>query len=326
MTLTQSAAMNRTFWLSDYLKSKDKVTFEDLKILTEHQAVANSIQGFSFTLNYNADTFHKFFKERFFTAVAHFPTPQRNAAIALLSDFDGSWFPGDTNQIVNGTDVSDKWILAQEWLVYTMAAIMNPKLAGTSFAIPAVPPQPLPLPNANLVAQLNLLGRILQVVCDNTLFYDGWLNGNSPNSAYTDNIIVTALDNALANLGPQPWGANKRPIRQFTNAVLGTANGQIPSQRAFNASGFYLITEFSSCGPIRTEAVIPLGESGEWLGPSTTPVPNIHSFDQQPLFTHFQLVFQEPLEQTECALNAGICKKCGAPPPLGSFDGKCGCK
>jgi hypothetical protein len=89
--------------------------------------------------------------------------------------------------------------------------------------------------------------------------------------------------------------------------------------RAFNASSQYITAEFRKCGCIRLETIIPLGESGEWLGtPPGAPVANVHSFDQQPLFTRFQLKSDAPFDQVECALDNGICKlACCTPPPVG---------
>jgi hypothetical protein len=305
--------LNRVYWLDEYLKSKTKVTFEDLKNLSFHQAVANGFSGFDGRMDYYADLFRVLFKERFFEAVQANPTPTRLQALALLADYQGNWIDGDQNNIVNGTDVSDPYILAQVWLLLVMDTILNPFLTGTNMAVyvPTIP-NPLPPYTGNLQQTANLLSRILDLACDNTVFFPAWLTGQDVND-----VIVNALDQALVILGgfaAQPWGAGLRPIHQFTSPILGT----VQTTPAFNAGGVNFVAEFSACGATRIESIIPLGESGFSSGtPPGAPVFNIHNFDQEPLFNHLQLRALPPFDQIECALNNGICKKCGNPPAFG---------
>lgn len=306
--------LNRVYWIDEYLKSKAKFTFEDLKNVTVEAAVANGFSGFDPRMDYYADLFRPLFKQRFFQAVTANPTPTRLQALALLADYEGRWLDGDENAIVNGTDVSDKYILAQVWLLLVMDAVFNSTLAGTTMTVyqPTVP-NPLPPYTGNLQQTGNLLSRILGTACDNTVFFPAWL-ASIPN---IDLTIALALDQALILLGgfaAQPWGAGKRPIHDFTSLILGT----VQTTPAYNAPGVNFVAELSSCGAIRIESIIPLGESGFSSGtPPGLPVFNIHNFDQQPFFRQMELQSLPPFDQIECALNTGICKKCGHLPAFG---------
>ncbi len=288
-------SLNRSYWLYNYLESQKTLNFDSLKYLTVVESLANSITAFNPSLNEGADMFTPLFKKRFFKAIENLanPTPDQLRAVELLKSYKGQWFTGSELSIISTTNVSDRFILASTWLLCFAANVLNPLLAGTDFEIAhSTPGDPLPNTNpegvnSNLLfaGQGNLLARLLKTNFDNTVFYDGWLNGIPD----IDTVIVSSLNEALTNLGgfaAFPWGANKRPLYSFDNAIL----GPLIFMRSFQASGLYMVAEFSKKGVERLEGVIPLGESGQVLvGPGFNPIFNPHNFDQQYLFVTYQL-------------------------------------
>lgn len=291
--------VNRGYWLNEYIANIDKLSFDDLKNISLRQYVANNNTAFDNSgPDEDADLFVILFKKRFFKAVRDNPTPERLQAIAFLENFRGDWFDGDLNHIINTPDVSDKRILASVWLNAVANAVLNPYLNGTTREIPtATPLDTVPTFNQfgvknELVHQGNLLSRIFNLACDNTVFYNGWLTSQPP----VDQIIVQGLDFALATLGGMnnlPWGAGKRGIYEFENALL----GPVQSMLMCNIAAFTLVAEFTK-HQINMASVLALGESGLILGNPEVddPIFTQHCFDQQPLFTQLQLRYNPPFK------------------------------
>jgi len=287
--------LNRGYWLENAIKDQKKLSFDDLKNLTVVQAVANSILAFDPATGFGADLFTPLFKKKFLHVLKKqkHPTHRQKETLELLKDFQGNWLPGKTTaEIANTIDVSDRFILASAWLLNFAGKILNPFVVGTQFEV-NTGSLGNPLPNTNVEGannnllnhgQGNLLARLLNTNCDNTVFYPGWLKG-----VHLEKAILDSLDEAIDKLGgfgARPWGAGRRPIYQFKDLILGT----VATMRTFNASGLYMVAEFSRCGVKRLEAILPLGESGTVLvGPGPSPQFNPNNFDQLPLFTQFQL-------------------------------------
>lgn len=290
--------LNRMFWLDQYIRSFTKLSFDDLKNIGLRQYLANSNTAFHVDdPDKDADLFAILFKERFFQAVNNIPTPERLQAVALLQDFEGNWFDGDLDNILNGLNVSDPRILSSVWLNAVANRVLNPYLDGTTREVAiATPSDPIPLENAygstnELVNQANTLSRIFNLAFDNTLFFNGWLN-DQPS---IDEIITQELDFALSTLGgfsARPWGEGKRGVYEFENLVLGV----VQEMPMCNVSGCILMAEFTPL-EIKMESILALGQSGEILGnPNGTPKFNKHCFDQQPLFSQLQLRTNPPFK------------------------------
>ena len=289
-TVLAGFPLSRGYWLNDFLYTLNTISFNDLMTLTFRQAVANSVVAFNDSLNQDADWFTPLFKDLFFKAVrSSNPTPDQLKALNLLETFEGNWFNGNEQQVIATRNVSNQFILASAWLLNFSANVLNTFLGGTYFEVnPGAPGNPLPDTNAfgndnDQRLQANLLGRILKQQCDNTVYFPDWLAGIPDLNA----VIVASLDQALTNLGgfPATWGNNKRPIYAFENAIL----GPVAETLAFNGSGVYLLVEFGPNGPVRKEATLPLGESGQVLGFPGAPIFNPHNFDQLPYFQTFTL-------------------------------------
>jgi hypothetical protein len=288
--------VNRMHWLDQYVRSFDTLTFKDLKNIGLKQFVANNNTAYDKgDPDQDADLFVILFKNRFFQAVNDNPTPDRLNAVALLQDFKGDWFDGSLNQILNGSDVSDKRILASVWLNAVANRVLNPYLAGTTREVAtATPADPIPQENQfgftnDITGQANTLSRIFNIASDNTVFFDQWLN----NQGSIDQIIVESLDFAITTLGgfnAQPWGQGKRGIHNFDNLVLGT----VQTMPMCNVSGCVMVAEFAS-DHIKMRSILALGQSGEILGkPSQDPQFNPHCFDQQEMFSQLKLRYNPP--------------------------------
>lgn len=283
--------VNRVHWLDQYIQSFNKLTFKDLKNIGLKQFVANNNTAFDDgDPDQDADLFVILFKNRFFQAVNNNPTPERLQAVNLLQNFQGDWFDGNLNNILNGSDVSDKRILASVWLNAVANQVLNPYLAGTTREVAtATPSDPIPQENQfgftnDIVNQANTLSRIFNLASDNTVFFNQWLT----NQGSIDQIIVDGLDFAITTLGgfnAQPWGQGKRGIHDFENLVLGT----VQTMPMCNISGCIMVAEFAS-DKISMRSILALGESGEILGkPTDTPQFNEHCFDQQDKFSQLKL-------------------------------------
>ncbi len=298
--------LNRGYWLENVMKSKKKFTFDDLRDFTVAEAVANSITAFDNSgTNYGADLFTPLFKKKFFEVLRkqkHLTKDQKET-LELLKDFQGNWFEGNTpEQIANTRNVSDRFILASTWLLNFAGRILNPFVAGTQFEV-ATGGVGDPLPssitvndvtfsnNLLFMGQGNLLARLLNTNCDNTVFFPGWLDGVD-----VDKAIIHSLKDALNNLGgfgARPWGKHKRPHYSFDNLILGS----VAKMKDFNASGLYVFAEFSRDGVKRLEAILPLGESGMVFA-TPAPVLGPHNLDQLPLFKEFELRKLQPFLQS----------------------------
>ncbi len=284
--------LNRVYWFDKVIQEIRKLSFKDLKQLNLRQYVANSNTPYDNSdPDRDADLFTALFKKRFFKAVQNNPTPARLQAIAFLKDYKGAWFDGSLNNILNSTNISDKAILGSVWLNTVTSTIMNPFIAGTSREVAAsTPSDPLPTYNVegttnSIVGPGNTLSRILKLAYNNKVFFDGWLTNQPP----VDQIIVESLDHALDILGgfnARPWGKGQRGVYSFNNLILGS----VQTMNIFNASGFYMIAEFTP-KHIHMKSILALGESGQILGDPNQGNPqfNPHCFDQQSHYIQLQL-------------------------------------
>ncbi len=213
--------------------------------------------------NYSADVFHNTFKNRFAQAVALSPTPDRVAAVALLEDFDGGFIDGDDFAIVNSLDVSDKWLLAQQWTWNVQAVVFESTLLDTWLVYSGTSNKR----NSNLFDYgrkiLAMLSRLLGTEPgSNQVFYSDWI-ANLPTDI--DTIIVEALDTALSNLGGlnvRPWGENKRPTATYSDFVFGPISFTCDNPPIANRAGTYFVTEMTSRHNMDVSSVLQIGQSG----------------------------------------------------------------
>ena len=96
--------------------------------------------------------------------------------------------------------------------------------------------------------------------------------GSTPKPTDATGIIVLALDDTLAELGPRPWDHPRATI-DYEGPVI----GQVWSSPWLDRSTYAQVVEVGPEGPVRIESMIPLGESGAiYQGPGGEP-----EFDEQ---------------------------------------------
>ncbi len=255
----------RVAWIDQYIESfgKHDYALSDAQHLFVH--VANAKQNARYpdnvtTLNYNASSFY-LFRDSFLEDVYQNPSDTRNIAIELLQNYNGEYIEGDDLAIINSLDVSDKWYLSQQWMYYFQRRII-----GNVFG-PAHPGFPNSF-NRNSGGFtysswiFGLMARLLGVTdLNNPVYYPEWLTGLDVNQ-----VIVESLDEALAFLGPRPWGIGTRPLQTTNYEYLGfyldldIPNNPFP---AANRPFFYFLSNLNRNGTVDTSTVYTFGESGE---------------------------------------------------------------
>ncbi len=188
-------------------------------------------------------------RQSFAAAVASAPTDTRNAALALLDTWDGSFIDGGATNHAEGEDRADAWMLMDSWVRGVLQKTFE-EVAGIG--------------NGD---HLNTLirgldgGTAIQNQAD-------WFTNADTNAPQTrDAIILAALDEALALLGEQPWGTGLRGSIDFEHPMLSLVTGSpLHSMRFSNRSTYAQCVEMGTTGPLRIESMFPLGESGNAYG------------------------------------------------------------
>jgi hypothetical protein len=254
---------SRVQWIEAKIKeiiNNENFKSSDIKKLYQH--IGNANQGAVTPANnqdYGSDCFHYLFKNRFFQAVGVHPTPDRQAAVNLLADFDGRFVEGD---VITDLNISDKWLLAQQWVWEVQKAIIEPTFgnAWVNYAISSDKTQSAGFYYVDNM--MSFIARLLQVSSvTNPINYPNWLvNTNSD----IDNIIVNALDNALLTLeglGARPWGDNARPLASYTSSILGPVAFGNSMPAVANRAGIYMAAEFTAANNCKTSSIAQIGQS-----------------------------------------------------------------
>ena len=258
---------HRAHVIQEYLASHDNLTFEDVRDLALHIATTDSFGG-------GGNTW-AFVSERFKQAVAADSTPERAAAVALLDAWDGHFVAGGASQWVAGATRADAWVLQDAWVREVIRLTFEDELQAAGVTIGSQG-QAL-LFNVLLHALAGPSASVPKLV---DWFVDRSGSGK-PTTA--DGIIVAALDNVLAALGPQPWNRERGLIR-YRHPLL----GELSTTPFASRSTFAQVLEYGASGPVRLESMIPLGESGTILGtPPGAPQFDPHFFSMKPVFDAF---------------------------------------
>jgi len=266
---------HRAHVIDDYLASHDNLTFADVRNLALYIATTDSIRN-DFLQSDN-DSYGdggnpwKFVKNDFIAAVEAAPTDSRNAALALLADWDGHFVAGGPENWAFGPDRADAWILMNQWVTDVLKMTFFDELGDTqrrvvlfNVLLHGLPGYPTSIAN----------------------LYDWFSNKVDPNAPQVaSEIIVAALDNALAALGDRPWGVAKRGQMTYTHEMLGALHPLPTSSRSTYAH----CVEMGPSGPVRIESMFPLGESGTILMDDVGhPVFDPNFFSMSPAYDGFQ--------------------------------------
>jgi hypothetical protein len=269
------AEYSRVAWIEDHIKEliqKGPITSMDNRNILFK--IANGVNGAAnlatFTRqNFNTPAFVPLFKKRFFDAVGQYPTPDRLAAVALLSDFDGSWIEGDQFDVINSLDISDKWILAQQWFFYVQQRIMEPTFGAAWSSWFSS--------NKNATRGYfygiwiqSLISRLLGTSpVNNPIHYPNWLTPIPD----MDQLIVDALDEALAFLGPRPWGVGQRPLISYENDIFGPLSFDGQDTPSTHKATYYFLSEAGKKGSVNVKCVNGFGQSSLTLFEGEEAVP-----------------------------------------------------
>jgi penicillin G amidase len=247
----------------DYLLTHDNLTFEDVRDLALSVATTDNKA-------LHGGYVWKFFAPYFTAAVQAHPTDARTAALTMMQAWDLHFVAGGASEWPAGALRADAWVLEGEWINQLVTLVFADEL-GAAVA-----------PDTHLVNTLlhALAGNSSAVVTK----YD-WFQDRSGSGKPTDpqQLIVLALDNALAKLGAQPWNVARGQI-VMSHTLLGALHTAPYSDRSTYAH----CIEYGPDGPVRIESMFPLGESGDIrINGQGQPVFDANFFTMSPFYDSF---------------------------------------
>lgn len=232
---------HRAHVIDEYLAANDGLTYEQVRDLALSIATTDSFGGGGNTWSFVADVFQ--------SAVAADPTDDRTAAVALLDAWDGHFVAGGPAEWRMGTARADAWVLQDAWIKEVLRLTFEDEfqMAGLAYA-----DQPR-------TVNFNVLLRALAGAQASIPTFYNWFQDKSgsgkPETA--QGIIVSALDNVLASIGPGPYNAARGEI-VYRHPIFGEFWRTPFSSRSTYAH----CVEYDLAGPARIESMFPLGESG----------------------------------------------------------------
>jgi penicillin amidase len=271
---------HRAHVIDEYLAVADDLTFEEIRDLALNIATTDS-----FGRGGNPWAFASAF---FTAAVAGNPTPDREAAIAMLEAWDGHFVAGGPDQWRMGTERADAWVLQDAWIREVIRLTFEDEFAAAGMNWSDE--QESILFNVLIRA---LAGQDAALPTLNNWFADR-LGSGKPTDA--TELILLALDNVIASMGLGPYGAERGEIifrhdllAQLVDPLLGiTLFGDLHRIPFSSRSTFAHVVEFSPSGPNRIESMIPLGPSGQlWFNGTFVPDFDPANFSMAPNYDPF---------------------------------------
>jgi penicillin amidase len=229
----------------DYLSNNDNLTFEDVRDLALNIATTDSFGYGGNPWNFVADDFS--------AAVHANATTEREAALALLTEWDGHFVAGGESEWVVGTDRADAWVLMDAWLREVIRLIFEDELTTENMTYS----------DQSEFLLFNVLLHGLTETSSGTVNNYNWSqNLADPTAPQTaDGIMVESLDNVLVTLGDRPWGTGARGEIEYRHPFFGKVHTTPFSSRSTYAH----CVELDSSGPVSIESMFPLGASGRIL-------------------------------------------------------------
>ncbi len=269
---------HRAHVIDEYLSQAEDLTYEEVRDLALNIATTSSFMG--------GGTTWSFVAEAFTDAVAVNSSPERDAAIAMLEAWDGHFVAGGPAAWRMGEDRADAWVLQDAWIKEVLRLVFEDEFAASGLSWSAEDTSML----------FNVLLRALAGADAPLPTFYNWFQDRLGSGKPTapDEIIVLALDNVLASIGPGPYGAERGRI-VFGHSLLGALDPVIGS--SFSAlhsmpfserSTYAHVVEYGSVGPVRIESMFPLGESGTFLfAGSFVPMIDPNYFSMVPVYDPF---------------------------------------
>ena len=190
-----------------------------------------------------------FVSESFTEAVEADLTPERLEALQLLESWDGYFVEGGEEAWVSSTVNSDAWELQDRWIRRVLELVFEDELETETLTWRRQ--------GENLL--FNILLRGLpgsDLTLQNSI---NWFENRSSVAKPSDpfELIVWALDDTLASLGPRPWDMDRATIDYQADSL-----GVVWSAPWLDRSTYAQVVEVGPEGPTRIESMIPLGQSG----------------------------------------------------------------
>ncbi|MGE4619313.1 MAG: penicillin acylase family protein [Planctomycetota bacterium] len=217
-----------------------------------------------------------FVRDSFNQAVESDPNPERLDALTLLDQWDGYFPAGGPDEWTTSEVDSDAWLLQDRWIRRMVELTFEDELDTESMSF-------------NNQGRNLLFNILLRALPDSELILENridWFQNRSLTPKPTDaaGLIVLALDDTLAALGPRPWNHSRATI-DYVSEVL----GEVWSSPWLDRSTYAQVVELGPQGPIRIESMIPLGQSGAiYQGPGGEPEFDEHYFGFTDIFDGFE--------------------------------------
>lgn len=241
---------HRAHVVDDYLSTHDNLTYENVRDLALNIATTDSFGSGGNPWAIVGDIFA--------AAVEANSTADRTAAVELINAWDGHFVAGGEAQWATGALRADAWVLMDQWIREAIRLTFEDEL-GSMYSSQSKGV----LFNTMIHGALGADSSIVN-------YYNWFTNIGDPTAPQTLNdIIVTALDNVMAQLGPQPWD-EARGVISYTHDVLGVTIWTTPFA---SRSTYAHCVEMGSAGPLRIESMFPLGEYGH-IGTDSEGMPD----------------------------------------------------
>jgi penicillin amidase len=265
-----------------YLSTHDNLTFEEVRDLALNIATTDS-----FMAGDGGGNTWRFVGDYFADAVAADPTPDREAAIAMIDAWDGHFVAGGPSQWRFGTLRADAWVLQDAWVQEVLRLTFEDEFAGAGMSWSQEPG--VLLFNVLLHA---LAGPDASLPTLYNWFQDKLASGKPTTS---EGIIVQALDNVIVDLGGLGPYNVPRGVIAFGHPLLsqlpppdGPAFARLHTIPWSSRSTYAHVVEYGEDGPVRIESMFPLGESGAMYYTGTlVPMFDPNFFSMAPFFDPF---------------------------------------
>jgi len=237
---------HRAHVIDEFLASAQNLSFDEVRDLALNIATTDSFGG--------GGTSWAFVEDRFSAAVVADSTAEREAALALLDEWDGHFVLGGESSWANGAYRAEAWLLQNGWIEEMIRLTFADELDSNGLDMSDMP--------TRLLYDV-LLHALAGASASVPTLYDWFQDqSNSGKPTTADELIVLALDNTLDALGSRPWMASRGSF-SWTHAILGDVSAA-PTPFA-NRSTYAQCVEIGSEGPLRIESMFPLGQSGTIL-------------------------------------------------------------
>lgn len=271
---------HRAHVLEEYLAGKDNLSFAEVRDLALNIAATDSFGS--------GGNPWAFVEADFRAAVAADPSAARTQALGTMDGFDGHFPAGGQANWAAGLDRSDAWMLADRWIRAAIDLTFMDELGGFPDEYNAAEGK-----WNNITVLFNvMLHALAGDAASVPTTYDWFSNAADAAAPQTAGaVIVAALDRAIAELGPKPWGVDQRGEIEFNHPLFDSpplALNPLHTIPFSSRSTYAHCVEMGRSGPVRIESMFPLGESGDIrAGALGAPVFDANFYTMAPVYDFF---------------------------------------